>query len=99
MREDLGLAWGIDILRLFTDRFAPEVRVRTSAYERMCEGPVMADCSLLHPYVSECLNDRFRRKLPFGLDRFAHCLYSGVSTSTYEANSRHLLRRYSEALR
>ena len=42
MREDLGLAWGIGILRLLTDRFSPEARVRITAYERMCESPVMA---------------------------------------------------------
>ena len=42
MREDLGPAWGIGILRLFTDRFDPEARVRTTAYKRSCESPVMA---------------------------------------------------------
>lgn len=40
MREDLGLVWGIGIPRHFTDCFDPEARVRTTAYERMCESPV-----------------------------------------------------------
>ena len=39
--KDLGLARGIGILRLFTGVFDPE-RVRTIAYERMCESPVLA---------------------------------------------------------
>ena len=50
MREDLGLAWGIGILRLFTDRFDPEARVRTTAYKQMCEGPVMAES---FPFLSQ----------------------------------------------
>ena len=32
----------------------------------------MADCCLSHRYISECLNDRFRRKPPFEPDNVAH---------------------------
>jgi hypothetical protein len=42
MREDVGLAWEMGKLRLLIDRFSPEARVRITAYERMCHGPVMA---------------------------------------------------------
>jgi len=44
MGENLGLALGVGILRLSstTKRFDPEVRARTTGYERMCQGPVMA---------------------------------------------------------
>ncbi len=43
MREDLGLPQGVGILRVFTGRFDPAARVRTTAYERLCESPVMAE--------------------------------------------------------
>ena len=44
MGENLGLALGVGILRLSstTKRFDLEARVRTTAFERMCEGRVMA---------------------------------------------------------
>ncbi len=51
---------------------------------RRRDRPLLADCRLLHRYVSEYLNDRFQRKLPFDLDQIAHRRCGRVSTTTID---------------
>ena len=47
MCENLGLGWRIGILPIFADCSDPEARVQTTAYERKCEGPVVAERRLM----------------------------------------------------
>ena len=49
----------IGILRHFADRFNPEARVRTTAYERMCEGPVVAASGSLSNHKSSYRGSAF----------------------------------------
>ena len=72
----------------------------------MCKSPSLAEWRLLRRYVSACLHNRFRRKPPFELDHFEHCLYCRVPNMTRQyagmrtlitIHSRHTQRSHAAA--